>query len=305
MSKKQSLKKLIFSLLFILLATGGALLLDSDKTDQNLCKEIQKSEIKIAAFNIQVFGKTKRKKEDVMQVLKKIAKEFDVMLVQEIRDAKEETASYYLSRINEDFEFPKFNFVKSQRLGRTSSKEAYAYFYNTCQVDFLEGSDYVYEDINDYFEREPYIASFRSGNFDFTLVGIHVKPDDADAEIARLADVVDSILNKNSSEKDIIVMGDFNADGSYFDEDDDSNFFKLLKYYWLIANDVDTMIKTDWTYDRMVIMDDTLNHEYILNSARVFYFDQIYGITNEDFIAKVSDHYPIYTMFKTNLEDDD
>jgi len=65
------------------------------------------------------------------------------------------------------------------------------------------------------------------------------------------------------------------------------------------------MTKTDWTYDRMVIMDDTLNHEYILNSARVFYFDQIYGIIDRDFVARISDHYPIYTMFKTNLEDDD
>ena len=37
--------------------------------------------ITIAAFNIQTFGKTKRSKPEVMAVLAKIAREFDVLLV--------------------------------------------------------------------------------------------------------------------------------------------------------------------------------------------------------------------------------
>ncbi len=309
MSTKHLSKKNILNLL-VLLVVGLIIILSGNgngisTSPSTSCNEIPKSEIKIASFNIQVFGKTKRAKEDVMKVLKKITKEFDVVLVQEIRDSKEETASYYLTKINEDFEYPKFNFIKSQRLGRTSSKEAYAYFYNTCQVEFLENSDYVYEDLNDIFEREPYIASFRAEDFDFTLAGIHIKPDDADSEIAHLADVVDSILNKNPNEKDIIVMGDFNADGSYFDEDTTSNTFKSFPYHWIITNDMDTMTKTGWTYDRIVIRDSTLNYEYIPNSAEVFYFDQEYGITDQDFVVKVSDHYPIYARFRTDLGDDD
>ncbi|GAI20714.1 unnamed protein product, partial [marine sediment metagenome] len=213
--------------------------------------------LKTAAFNIQIFGKTKRGKDEVMDVLKKIAQEFDIILVQELRDAKEETAPYYLQKINDAVGYPKYALKRSSRLGRGTNKEAYAYFYNTDRVEFIEASDYVYNDTNDIFQREPYIISFRSGNFDFTLVGIHIKPDDATSEIGHLVDVVDSILVKSPNEKDVIVMGDFNADGSYFNESDNTNPFKSSKYRWVITNDMDTMTKTDWTYDRMVMMNPT------------------------------------------------
>jgi endonuclease/exonuclease/phosphatase family metal-dependent hydrolase len=274
-------------------------------TSQNDNDCLSESKLRIAAFNIQIFGKTKRKKDDVMDVLKKIAQEFDIMLVQEIRDKEKETAPYYCQEINEAVGYHKYDFIESERLGRSSSKETYAYFYNTDSVQFIEGSAYVYDDVDDIFEREPYIASFRNGNFDFTLVGIHTKPDDADSEIAHLSDVVYSILADNPSEKDIIVMGDFNADGSYFDEDDNTNSFKSSEFYWVITNDMDTMTKTDWTYDRMVMMDNTFDYEYIKNSAEVFYFDAEYGINDEAFVWEVSDHYPIYADFETNLIDDD
>ena len=269
----------------------------------NKCSEVKP--IKIAAFNVQIFGKTKKGKNDVMDVLKRIAQEFDIMFVQEFRDAKEKTASYYLQKINEAAGYQKYAFKRSERLGRGSSKEAYAYFYNTDKIEFIEGSAYIYNDTNDIFQREPYIASFRKGNFDFTLVGIHVKPDDADSEIGHLADVVDSISTKNPNEKDIIVMGDFNADGSYFDENNNTNPFKSTKHHWVIINDMDTMTKTDWTYDRMIMMDATLHHEYISNSAAVFYFDKEYTLNDKKLVWNVSDHYPIYAKFRTDLKDDD
>jgi endonuclease/exonuclease/phosphatase family metal-dependent hydrolase len=260
--------------------------------------------IRIAAFNIQIFGRAKREKSDVMEVLTEIAREFDVMLVQEIRDSSEETAPYFLQLINEAGD-PTYEYVRSERLGRTTSKEAYAYFYNNETVDFIEGSDFVYNDTFDIFEREPYIASFTSGSFDFTLVGIHTKPDDAYSEIGNLTLIVQYLLETRPEERDIIVLGDFNADGSYFDEEDPSNPFKAQVFFWVVTNGMDTMTKTDWTYDRMVMLNATYNHEYINDSAQVFYFDLEYGLDDEELVWAVSDHYPIYAEFKTNLVDDD
>ena len=222
--------------------------------------------LKIAAFNIQTFGKTKREKKDVMDVLVKIGQEFDIMLIQELKYADEYTAPYYLQKINEAVGYSKYDFKRSKRLGRSASKEAYAYFYNTDKVEFINGSDYVYNDTDDVFEREPYIASFRGGNFDFTLVGVHIKPNDADSEISNLSDVVDSILADKLNETDIIVMGDFNADGKYFNEEDNTNPFKAPKYHWVITNDMDTMTKTNNTYDRMVMMNATFNCNFNLFS---------------------------------------
>jgi len=266
--------------------------------------EEEPSTIKIAAFNIQIFGEAKRQKDYVMEVLVDIVREFDIVLIQEIRDAEEETAPYFLQMINE-IEGPEYRFVRSERLGRTTSKEAYAYFYNSGTVEIIDDSDRVYNDVSDIFEREPYIVSFRSGNFDFTLVGIHTKPDDAYSEIGNLTFVVSSILSDNPEEMDIIVLGDLNADGGYFDEDDPSNPFKASEFYWVVTNEMDTMTKTDYTYDRIVLVNATYSHEYVEHSAKVFYFDEEYELNNSTLVLEVSDHYPIYAEFRIGLADDD
>ena len=281
----------------IVIASYGTIIYNQDQG-------VEVETVKIAAFNIQIFGQAKSQKQDVMAVLRDVVREFDIVLIQEIRDASEQTIPNFVEVINQ-MEGPEYSFIRSERLGRTSSKEAYAYVYNTETVQFIQGSDYVYNDVNDVFEREPYIASFKAGNFDFVLVGIHTKPDDAYNEIGNLTLVVSSIQTANPNENDIIVMGDFNADGSYFDEDDTSNPFKASDYNWLITNAMDTMVKTDYTYDRMVVLDSTLNHEYDAGSAQVFYFDQVYGLNNQTFVAEISDHYPVFAQYKTNLIDDD
>jgi endonuclease/exonuclease/phosphatase family metal-dependent hydrolase len=281
----------------IVIASYGTIVYNQDQ-------DAEAETAKIAAFNIQIFGQTKSQKQDVMAVLRDVVREFDIVLIQEIRDASEQTVPNFVETINQ-IEGPKYSFVRSERVGRTSSKEAYAYIYNDETVQFIQGSDYVYNDVDDVFEREPYVASFKVGNFDFVLVGIHTKPDDAYNEIGNLTFVVSSIQTANPTEQDIIVMGDFNADGAYFDEDDTSNLFKTSDYNWLITNDMDTMVKTNYTYDRIVVLDSTLSHEYKDGSAQVFYFDQVYGLNNQTFVSEISDHYPVFTQYKTNLVDDD
>ena len=257
--------------------------------------------IKVAAFNIQVFGQSKRSKPEVMEVLVDVAREFDVMLVQEIRDSSGETAPAYLGLING--EAASYAYIESERLGRTTSKESYAYYWNTGTVEYLEGTAYVYNDTGDVFEREPYVASFRSGGFDFTLVGIHTKPDDAENEIGNLTVVVASVLASDPGEGDVIVMGDFNADGGYFEEDGPSPFIGE-GYHWVVENSYDTMTRTDWTYDRIMLLDGTYGGEYVMDSCEVFYFDAVYGL-GQELTEDVSDHYPVYAMYRIDLVDDD
>jgi len=74
---------------------------------------------------------------------------------------------------------------------------------------------------NDLFEREPFIAEFNiiGDNFNFVLANIHADPDFAATEIGFLPLVVDAAKNTFPGENEIIVLGDFNADCDYFDED--------------------------------------------------------------------------------------
>ncbi len=247
-------------------------------------------DISIASFNIQVFGRSKSSKEDVMQVLSDIVDDYEITAIQEIRDKSQETMPTFMTYLPEEYDF-----VISERLGRTQSKEQYAFVFNTTEV-YTIANPYVYTDTKDVFEREPFISCFESGSFDFCLVNIHTKPDDAKTEIQALEDVVIDI-----KEKDVIVLGDFNADGDYFSESTTTGF-RDNEYFWAIPDEVDTNVaQSDRTYDRIVFVRDFTLEDYV--ESGVFRFDQEYSLT-KDFTKDVSDHYPVYAVFFTYKDTD-
>ena len=173
-------------------------------------------------------------------------------------------------------------------------EKQYAYIYNTNIVELTSTPQtYLEPSGTDPFHRQPYIASFMAlnGNFDATFIVIHTDPDEATEEINGLDAVVSYAQGTYPDEADFIVMGDLNADGSYFDEDGTSTL-NGSGYYWAINDGVDTTTKsTDYTYDRIVITDSAVS-DYT-GDLRVFRYDLEYGLS-EDETTAVSDHYPVY-----------
>ncbi|KPQ43994.1 MAG: Endonuclease/Exonuclease/phosphatase family protein [Candidatus Methanoperedens nitroreducens] len=257
--------------------------------------------VKLAAFNLQIFGTSKADKPEVMDVLSKTIRNFDIVAVQEIRDASQ-TALPALKNAVNDMAGPKYDFVVSDRLGRTTSKEQYAYFYNTQTMQQI-GYPYVYPDSKDVFQREPYISEFkaRNGSFDFVLITIHTDPDTATQEINDLPAVVENAKSRYQGEGDFIILGDLNADCNYFNENSGSPL-RSSDYYWLINNSVYTTTKsTDCTYDRIIISTPAIT-DFTENSG-VFRFDKAYNLTY-DMTISVSDHYPVYAEFWNNRDTD-
>ena len=260
--------------------------------------------LRIGAFNIQIFGKSKASKPDVMEVLGKIIRTYDVVAIQEIRDKSQTALPALLEIVNSDDS--QYDYNVSARLGRTNSsyKEQYAYIYNNQTVE-LTGTPHTYPEPagTDPFRREPYIASFKAlnGNFDFTLITIHTPPKNATEEINALDDVVTYAQSTYPDEQDFIVLGDLNADCSYFDEDSASTMHRS-EYYWCINNSVDTTTKsTNCTYDRIIITNSTVAD--FSGEVGVFRYDIVYGLTEAETIA-VSDHYPVYAEFWSNRDTD-
>lgn len=254
------------------------------------------NEIKIATFNIQTFGKTKCSKKEVTNTLTKIVKNFDIVAIQEIKD--EATLPYFVTLLNESSQ-QEYDSVSSTLLGRTPSKEKYAFVYNKQKIQFT-GKSYAYNDKLDIFERDPFVAQFKSNKFDFVLANIHIKPSDAKKEIANLVDVVDDACKKFSDDKDIIVLGDYNADGSYFSESTTTGF-RDLKYFWAIPDDFDTTIADNSnTYDRIVFQKKYTKEDFTGNSG-VFKFDNEYNLTKTQ-AKQVSDHYPVWCEFYTDKD---
>ncbi len=257
--------------------------------------------IKLAAFNLQIFGTTKAGEPEVMSVLSKIIRNYDVIAVQEIRDESQTALPLLRDAVN-SMGGPQYDYVVSERLGRTTSKEQYAYIFNTQTIQPV-GSPYTYPDKNDLFQREPYVSEFKAknGNFDFVLVTIHTDPDTATQEIRDLPKVVEDAQSRYQAEGDFIVMGDLNADCSYFQEKGQSPL-RSADYYWVINNTLDTTTKsTDCTYDRIIIT--TSAKTDFTGEAGVFRFDTAYNLSYNITIG-VSDHYPVFASFWNNKDTD-
>ena len=147
--------------------------------------------LRIGAFNIQVFGISKASKPEVMDVLADIIRTYDIIAIQEIRDKSQTALPALVDLVNTDGS--QYDYVVSERLGRTTSKEQYAYIFNTQTVELTSNPQtYPEPSGSDPFHREPYIASFRAlnGNFDATFITIHADPDEATDEINGLGAVV-------------------------------------------------------------------------------------------------------------------
>lgn len=294
-------KRLISSLLAFYLS-GCQVSGCSDNLIEEPITEPVYSQITIASFNIQQFGESKRGKEDVMSILERIVRNYDIVAVQEVQDKSGATIPYFVDRINQAVG-DEYSFVISQRLGRTSQKEQYAFVYNTRTITYT-GTSFVYNDTGDIFEREPYIAGFRAGNFDFALVNIHTKPEDAEKEIFALSDVVGEALREFPDDNDVIILGDFNADCTYFNEAADRTPLESDRFYWVIPDKADTTTRatTDCTYDRIVFLRRFTLEDYA-NEWDVFEFDKEYGLDTA-FAVKVSDHYPVSAVFHTTKDTD-
>lgn len=99
-------------------------------------------------------------------------------------------------------------------LGRSSYKEMYAVIYRTDNVQLI--SNTVWNDVGDKFEREPQIVKLRDKRTlaDFTFINWHtIWGTDAErqAEIAEIANVFKSVQNSDSTDQDVILLGDHNC----------------------------------------------------------------------------------------------
>ncbi|XP_038076401.1 deoxyribonuclease-1-like [Patiria miniata] len=260
----------------------------------------------IGAFNIRVFGNSKVGKVHVLQTLVKILKRYDLVLIQEIRDRFGTAIRTLLDTLNSEVE-DKYEMALSSRLGRTRNKEQYAYFYKPSRLTLLR--KYVYDDSEDKFEREPFVAYFESPTTAmerFAMIGVHIKPDikEAVAELDHLVHVYDDYVNKSAGNTNAIIAGDFNADCRYVSKTALKNSLLRsdMRFRWIIPDDADTTVAaSDCSYDRIVLAGDDLFDSYQQNRAGVFYFDREYHL-DINMAAEVSDHYPVEMFIKGNLD---
>ena len=136
--------------------------------------------VRIASFNIQVFGTSKLAKRDVMEVLAETVRKFDLVAIQEVRSTTDDILPRFVELINSTGRH--YDFVIGPRKGRTNSKEQYAFIFDAQTIEVDRGSVYSVNDPDDLFQRPPLVASFRARGpppnqaFTFTLIDMHTEP---------------------------------------------------------------------------------------------------------------------------------
>ncbi|XP_061456065.1 deoxyribonuclease-1-like 2 [Rhineura floridana] len=256
--------------------------------------------LRICAFNIQSFGDSKLSDEGISKIIVKILSQYDIALVQEVRDSDLSAVSELLERLNSASKHS-YAYEICEPLGRENYKEMYLFLYRTKSVSLVD--KYQYPNRNNAFSRPPFIVKFSPLDAKeelLILVPLHASPNEAVAEIDALYDVYLKIIDKWGTDN-MMFMGDFNADCSYVGKKDwasirlrTSEFFK-----WLISDSTDTTVgKSNCAYDRIVVSGSKLRKWVEPQSAKVFDFKSAFKLSQEEALA-VSDHFPVEVTLKS------
>jgi deoxyribonuclease-1-like protein len=248
--------------------------------------------VRVATFNIQVYGVSKAGKPEVMRILADVVRRFDVVAIQEIRAIDQTVLPQLVELANADGRA--YDFVLGPRLGRTSSKEQYAYVYDTARLEVEPDSVYTIPDRNDRLHRAPLVARFRTRSpsrgreFTFTLVNVHTDPDEVRDEVDLLDEVIRFVRRSDDREDDVILLGDLNADERKLGE-----LAAMPNVAWVISGEPTNTRRTA-TYDNLVF-DARATGEYT-GRAGVLDLEATYGLSRERAL-EVSDHLPVWAEF--------
>ncbi|RXM35224.1 Deoxyribonuclease gamma [Acipenser ruthenus] len=218
------------------------------------------SALKICSFNIRSFGETKTAKPEIMDVIVKIISRCDVMLIMEIKDSHSKAMPRLMTQLNSQFNSRKeeYGFTISDRLGRKTYKEQYAFIYRQKLVSVK--ALYQYPDQQrgdeDVFSREP---------FNFIFMG------DFNAACGYVP---------KKQWKSIRVRSDLRFEWLISDQSDTS-----------------VRESTHCAYDRIVIHGEAISKAIDRESVEIFNFQTAYGLTEEQGLA-VSDHFPVAVDLK-------
>jgi endonuclease/exonuclease/phosphatase family metal-dependent hydrolase len=249
--------------------------------------------IRIASFNIQVFGDAKASKPYLMSELATIIQNFHVVAIQEIRTQDDYLLDNFL-RTYVNVNGRVYDRVVGPRLGRSNSKEQYAYLYDTASIEVNRRSVFTVNDPDDLLHREPLVAMFRVRGppsdqaFTFVLVNMHTDPDETDTELNTLAQVYQAVRRASGGEDDIVLLGDLNVDDKHLGE------LGQLDGVRPIVRNVFTNTRRNALYDNIVIHQPSTTE--FSGRWGVYDFQRLRNLTLDQAL-QVSDHMPVWAEF--------
>lgn len=256
--------------------------------------------VRVASWNVQILGPQKVKNPEAMKVIVDTVTQYDLVLVQELRDPTDNTATTLLNQVNAATG-DAYRMLVSDRLGRANAKEQYIYLYRKSVLKPVDS--YHYADTDDSFEREPFVVRFKTVKRrkasvkDFFVIPLHANPASAVEEVGSLVKVYDDAV-KRWKIADGVIMGDMSAGCGYFAKKHwaTNPLRQGSRFRWLIGDDINTTVgKATCAHDRAVVAGNKMRANTA--QARTVYVDKKFNLSS-DLMRQVSDHYPIQFVIK-------
>jgi endonuclease/exonuclease/phosphatase family metal-dependent hydrolase len=265
--------------------------------------------VRIGAFNVQIFGISKVKKTHVLTVLAEIASTYDVLALEEVGNNASTASDATCTEVMDDY---------VARINQIVGSDAYAYCRGNQYGIVYKKSEFTLVGSSLYSGSEPFTytpltAYFKSkeGDFDFAMLVIHTSPSKAKEEIPELKTAMAEVASLYK-EPDVIALGDFNGDGSYYTEGTGTNLsgFDSGNYISAIPNSFDTTVASSSnTYDR-IELSSSMKSDFDGKSG-VLEFGKLFDVSQCEGTAKtagtesaVSDHYPVWAEFYVDRDTD-
>ena len=267
--------------------------------------------VKVYSFNLRRFDAAKAADQNVAAFIAGLIEDAGIAALQEIIGLDVPTMTAFAARAGANRAV-----LLGPPEGRTSIyKEQFAFLYNLDKVRLISSARYP--DTGGRFERPPLAAYFSTDpaakssapSSDFIVINCHIKPDESrartTAEIALLPEVA-AYFRSLWQEPDVLIVGDFNAGGIYYDPANLAGVFLPSRWTELSGNDWDTTVSANTTaaYDRFFISKSAV--EDWTGNAGITRFDEwesCWRITSNP-AAAISDHYPVWAEFGTGADSD-
>ncbi len=278
--------------------------------------------LQIGSFNIEYLGGTRRRGEETLaprsnRTLKKLAKlinkklDLELVVLQEIN-----TESRAWERLSSLLAARGYRFIA----GHHSNRQQFVVIaYDADEIELIGEDAGELDGFPTSFEqpgtecqvggqRRPVAGRFKAGDFDFWLVGVHLKskstygipadcPDWVRGEQARHLLTEVSRLSQSSNEPDVILAGDFNAE---FNEPSlaafrDAGFQSLMMPSFKNQRSGEFSYRKGYksVIDHVMIRPD-ITEGFVPRTAFIYPLPEQ---RLEEYIEKISDHVPVWGSF--------
>ncbi len=264
----------------------------------------------VAAYNVRRLGE----KGKDLDALARVIRNFDICGLVEVQDEK--SLALLAARLRSLTRRPwGFMYGEATRRPGGSYTEAYGVVWRRDRAQTGDGVMGNVWDPGERFRHDPFMASFKRGNFDFTLILLHTrwtndKHGSRRDEVMAAAALVNR-LRKRGNEKDFILMGDFNYSATSRILRDMAERGNLRR----LTPGEPTTFKRDnsgyaHAYDHIYASRNTAEREFVPGLSRALDVTRyLYGDAGTESMARskrnVSDHLPVWAAFHVTASDDD